>query len=392
MSKILEELDNDIKFFDSENQRIINRLENFKRFVSNIPQEVDSLSDEFRLKTGLRKEDYPFIFLCAGLQSMRQYFLTDFKTRLSDKDAAENIKGKTKESSARGQRKYYQSIPRIRLNPVPFDATWGSKELNAGISGNNHRFKCLGHDPILGYFFGTLNIMTGTITALEGISKTQNYKDFGIKNYFVKTDVLNYMKADKEILQFQDKLVEKAGPMSEIVDAVYQRIKNDPEEGIMALGIALRKEYLHLKSDKRSTQSLPIPAVSLISPDFAKGLSDIGIDFENLETIGKQAMCSYIINKIVHFLYYFIHESTGGYKDEHKVRLQSILNVGNAISTISNLAYCLVGSMFNESCFKKFDIGGTFITYRQLTNSADFINFMEREYINKVLTNKVEVL
>jgi hypothetical protein len=47
---------------------------------------------------------------------------------------------------------------------------------------------------------------------------------------------------------------------------------------------------------------------------------------------------------------------------------------------------------FNESCFKKFDIGGTFITYRQLTKSADFINYMEREYINKVLTNKAEVL
>ena len=234
--------------------------------------------------------------------------------------------------------------------------------------------------------------MTGTITVIEGIGKSANLSNFGINNYFIKTDILNIEKNGKKSLQFRDKLEEKAGPMAEIIDSVIQRIKNDPEEGLMALGISLRKEYLHLKSDKVTTQSLPIPGVSLISSDLSQDLSSIGFDFENLETIGKQAMYSYLINKIIHFLYYFIHKSTDGYTDEHKARLQKILNVGNTISTISNLAYCLVGSIFNESCFKKFDVGGTFITYRQLINSAEFINAMEREYINRVLTNKINAI
>lgn len=392
MDNLLDELENDISFFESEDQRIMYKLEALNDFVLDIPHSVDDLSEEFRSRTELKKEDYPFIFLCAGLQAMRQYLFTDFKKRLNDQEAAKNTKGKTKESSVRGHQKYFQSIPRIRLNPVPFDATWGGKEIGSGISGNNHRFKCLGHDPILGFFFGTLNIMTGTLTAIEGLGKSQNFTNLGINNYFIKTDMLNYLKDGKEVLTYRDKIVEKAGPMSEIIDAVCQRIKDDPEEGLMALAISLRKEYLHLKSDKITSQSLPIPGVSLISPDFAQVLSDVGIDFENVDTIRKQVMYSYLINIIIHLLYYLIHKSTDGYTDEHKARLQSILNVGNVVSTITNLAYCLIGSMFNESYFGKFDIGGTLITYRQLTNSADFINTMEREYINKVLTNKIECI
>ena len=392
MSDLLKELDNDIGKFESDMLERELRLIKFHDLLNHIPEEVDAISEDFRRITNLKKEDYPFVFLCAGLQAIRQYVITDFKTRLDDQEAANKTKGKTKEESLRGQHRYYQSIPRIRLNPVPFDATWGSKELGAGVSGKNHRFDCLGHDPILGFFFGTLNIMTGTITVVEGLSKSDKFSNFGINNYFIKTDVLSVVKNGKESLQNRDKLVEKAGSMSEIIEAVYQRIKSDPEEGLMALGISLQKELIHLKSDKVTTQSLPIPGVSLISSDLSQNLSEIGIDLENLETIGKQAICSYLINKIIHFLYYLIHKSTDGYTDEHRVRLQKILNVGNTISTITNLAYCLVGSMFNESCFKKFDIGGTIITYSQLTNSAEFINVMEREYINRVLTNKIKAI
>ena len=54
--------------------------------------------------------------------------------------------------------------------------------------------------------------------------------------------------------------------------------------------------------------------------------------------------------------------------------------------------FCLVGSMFNEHYFKKLDIGGTLVTFRQLTQSADFINAIQEEYINRCLTLKIDMI
>lgn len=45
---------------------------------------------------------------------------------------------------------------------------FGSKDFDLGIgSGFTHRAKTLGHDHILGWIFGTMNIATSTITVLE---------------------------------------------------------------------------------------------------------------------------------------------------------------------------------------------------------------------------------
>lgn len=392
MAKLLDEIERDIEFFESSDRKYKKRLKDLSSFTDNIPQCVDDYSEEFERLTKLKKSDYPYICLCSGLQALRQYLITDFKERLDDREAAKNVKGKDKEFSARGRHSYYQTIEQIKHNPVPYDAFLGSKELGAGIGGKNHRFKCPGHDPILGFFFGTLNIMTGTITVWEGFANTKGLPGIGLKNYFVRTDIMNVVRDGHETLQFRDFLKQEAGSISDMVNAVYARIKKDPAEGLTALFESVKKEYIHLKSDKDTKQSLPIPGVSLISADFSKSLSDAGLDLKNMETVGKQYVYAYIINLIIRFLYYLIHKSTDGYTDEHRARIQKIITVGNVLSTSSNLMFCLVGSMFNEHCFKKLDIGGTLVTFKQLTESADFINALEEEYIKRSINKKLEMI
>jgi hypothetical protein len=45
---------------------------------------------------------------------------------------------------------------------VPYDA-----QTMAGMSGSSHRFQSLGHDPVLGFVFGILDIMRGTVTGFS---------------------------------------------------------------------------------------------------------------------------------------------------------------------------------------------------------------------------------
>jgi hypothetical protein len=45
---------------------------------------------------------------------------------------------------------------------VPYDA-----QAMAGMSGSSHRFQSLGHDPVLGFVFGILDIMRGTVTGFS---------------------------------------------------------------------------------------------------------------------------------------------------------------------------------------------------------------------------------
>ncbi len=59
------------------------------------------------------------------------------------------------------------------LYPVPYDAMEGTRRIvipgvstdEKNLYGGNHHSATMGHDPILGYLFGTMNIMTRTITA-----------------------------------------------------------------------------------------------------------------------------------------------------------------------------------------------------------------------------------
>ena len=361
--------------------RVISSIDNFSEDVKRIDKEFEDL-------THLKREDYPFIIFCAGLQAFRQYFVTDFKERLTNQQAAKEVKGDKEEKSDRNKTRYYCSIKKIVTNPVPFDAFEHDHNIETGISGSNHRTTCLGHYPELGYVFGTANIMTSTITKKEGLAN--------IQTYHVKTEAItrdyHYKKTGVIVSRTFDKdFIYSKAHTSKMFEHCYNRIKANPKKGIPALIAALAKEHEHLRSDEKSTQSLPFPFLSF-TPELAETLRDYGLDYINIKTISKQAAYSYFVNLITEILYYAYHigkelPNVKNVKDVKidnivKVRLRKIINVANVISTSTNLAVVIVGIFTgNLDLIRKLDIGGELVTTRNLSNSADFMIKVKEEFI-----------
>lgn len=370
--------------FEEELDLATNKLEQLESSVDNFSSNLDNIDKKFEELTTLKKEDYIFILFCASLHAYRQYFITDFKPRLSASDAAREVKGDFNEKSFRNKRRYYCSLANIISNPVPFDTSEHTEKIKPCISGNNHRWKCLGHYPILGYIFGTANIMTSTVSVKNGLT--------GIDTYHVSTDVI-HRNGLKRKYSFVGDVISSKAHTDKMFEHIYHRITTQPEEGITSLIAALAKEHEHLLSDEKTSQSLPFPILSF-TPSISEELHNRGLDFINLKTVTKQSGYAFLINLITRILYLAYQAGKKITKTKSindvsidstiKTRCEKILNVANVIATSSNLATVLVGALtgnLNLTC--KFDIGGEIISLVQLASSAEFINQLQYEYIKQ---------
>ena len=142
---------------------------------------LDNLDKEFEKQTGLQEPDIKILFIATGLQCLRIYLLDKLTkrekaTKIKKEDGSYTLEGKIDKSEQKllnkfdknidideETRLYYAPLNQIIANPkVPYDCTSGGGQ---GFFQNaNHRFSTLGHDPVLGLFFGTANILTNTIS------------------------------------------------------------------------------------------------------------------------------------------------------------------------------------------------------------------------------------
>ena len=140
---------------------------------------LDDATNEFKSLTSIiNKKDITFFIFSLILQGAYKYAIKVMR-EMSDKKLAEKTPFHREEHSGRQGAKYYASREEIISNPVPFDAfqkeldtKWYTEigEILPGFNGANHLATALGHDPILGLFFGTANIMTATITRNDFVS------------------------------------------------------------------------------------------------------------------------------------------------------------------------------------------------------------------------------
>lgn len=329
-------------------------------FVSQHSNDIIEQADKkFDQYTSLTKTDWAFLGLATTLQIVRQYVLTPFCERLDDQEAANQTEGHFEEHSDRQHQWYHPSLDEILSNPVPFDAIQGSKIFGVNLGGRTHRHKTLGHDPILGYVFGTMNILTSTLT-------TSNFSSYHIKTSDLKRDYLANPAQTSLVIKYS-----------------LRRAFNEGCDGRFAVASAFLKEHIHLQSDVKTKESLPLPIISVYDSDLSRKLANYGFDIQNIATIGKQAALSCFIN----FLISVIHRlcmPKGEDENMYKVRTQKILLFSNLAATSSNLVYTVVSNNY-----KKLDIGGSIVTIYRVLSDSKFITDLRLEFRDKFLKNEL---
>lgn len=297
------------------------------------------------------------------MQCVRQYIFTKFIDRVDHQTAENGIK-KFKEKSDRNYGWYNPSLEDIITNPVPFDAIFGSPDFGLKIGGGfNHRAKTLGHDPLLGWIFGTANIATGTMT-------TWDFKSYHIKTGATKNG------------DYRDK-IEYNADTSKVFKYTKNKLFDDGVNGKIIIGASFVKEAIHLKSDINSYASLPFPIVSTISPQLAREFAEYGVDMANIRDITKQGAGAIIINVIVSMMHRLFYDNLSGISQEcYEVKTRKILSYSNLIASTSNVLVVAISSYLgNEKALKNLDVGGILVTIYRLISDITFIHKIKEEFV-----------
>lgn len=349
---------------------------------------IDNIDSKFKKATKLTSLDISFLFVATAMQVLRQYLVTSFPSeRASHDKSATDAKKQEKKlvddmkesgdvtadelngyKNNRSHRYYQPSLAEILANPVPFDTSNGAKdsELLKGFGKLGHRGATPGHDPILGFIFGTANIATSTIT------------NWRMESYHVSSGEIGNSG------KFAD-LIKEHAKTPLVLSHTCDKLFHGGVEGKQIIGVSLAKEYLHLKSDIDSKHSLPLPAISMISPKVAGELAHIGLDMANVKQIGKQALYASLINVMVSMIHGMLYDETKELSHRlYQVRTRKILSYSNLLASTSNV---IVTACSRD--LMKLDIGGLAVTLFRFIRDTKFINDVKEEFLREEFYDRV---
>lgn len=358
-----------------------------------LEEEIDG---EFAKKTSIKnKTDLKFIAIAIALEVAKGLLIpivtekmgygdsfnpedrldhNDKSIEKAHKDANDEFRDKKLEKNSTG--KWIEFL----YQTVPYDITAGTGNMpNLNLHGGSHRLYTLGHDPILGWIFGTANILTDVITISPGaVVQSKNkwanlIKVAGISSYKVQR------KPEMMILP------ERVSAVKLFKDS-YDVAREHP----LNLPAAVFTEGQHLKSDVYTKMGLPVPLLETFAPDFASKLYANNYDAlcfaRDKKIVGKSATVSLLMDiliGLVHGLYY--NPQKDGSRDLYEVRTRKILLIANTIGTSSNLifAYCTQN-------VKAVDIGGLLITLSHLFMDTRFLLNVKKEFVENKIYEKIE--
>lgn len=327
----LDELSADIK----KNHK---NVSNMRYVVENTKAILDDLDKQFCKVTGLTKTDIAFLFLATGLQMVRQYFLSNEKFRFDKATKGDKMMSNVLSPLPTDWKE-------ILLQSVPYDAQVKSTHVgNIGIGGSTHRYRTLGHDPLLGWIFGTANIMTRSLTK------------HNLDTYQVKNSVI--------IRKYPNGVV-----------GMFERAIHYSEEEPRLLVVSVVRQAIHFGSDYFTQQGLPVPLISTVNNKLAQEMiSKWHID---MWSITRGAALSAFINQliaIIHQLFYKGENDTE--RQLYEVRTRKILSYSNAIASATNLAY-----VAGTKDMRKLDVGGIGVTIYRLITDYKFIHKVKEDFI-----------
>lgn len=350
-------------------------------------EDVDRINNEFSHKTSIwNKRDLSFLAIAVGLQTARWIILQELfgdlgaESRGERESSGSGDKRKKKENNDYNERHrdrenvgsennyptwrdiifgQYARIDGGKSSGVcPYDAQKGGPAGFEDGGRGNHRVHTLGHDPLLGWIFGTANLMTCSISLS---------KKFNFANHRVEYPGGVFGQRYSYIEMFSD---------------VFQSIREDKYR----LAAGLFAQGAHLRSDKYTERGLPIPLIEVFSEELAGKLYSEQYDqlclLKDLKKVGAQAGLTILINMIVGFVHkmFYDKEKDGPNKNLYEVRTRKILLISNLLASGGNVLYCA----FSED-WKKLDLGGLMVTLYRLVSDIRFMTRIKEQFIQQYL-------
>ena len=329
----------------------------------------------FSQKTGItNKTDLAFLAIATALQVAKALITPyvagklgygnkiDTSTRLPHND--KSIQKAHRQANDRFKTDHIQKHGtgywlNILYQTPPYDITKGSSKLGINMGGGYHRMYTLGHDPVLGWIFGTMNILTDTVT-------------------------LNDFKTLRVVRKSSMQIVPGLVPMSTLLQESIDTVKAD----YLNLPAAIYAQWQHLKSDEFTKLGLPVPLLSSFNENFASAIYKSNYDALCLERDIKIIGVSFVVSRLIDMIIGLIHglfRKDSEPMDLYEVRTRKILLISNSIASSSSLIYAGITS--NP---KNLDIGGLLSSISRLFCDLPFMIRIKKEFISKELDKKLQ--
>lgn len=406
--KISDQYNQNAKEFSNELNTVSDAVEEIKSHSENTLNDLNSISiiienidRDFSEKTGINnKKDMIFLWGAVAMQCVRWMLIPtlDIDTLTpTTEDRKDSLSEGKKDKTASGKKldktkseREEQELPdnkSILILPVPYDAMAGTEdivipgvtEFGKQIYSMNHHSATLGHDPIIGQVVGTANIMTRSITFHDAMLTTR------------KVEIPSGRKQVVVLEPHYNKLM--------MIEDVIKSAREDDKR----ISTALRKENLHLQSDKYTKTGLPIP---LLSAGLQQKLLDKKWNNKELEDVLEGAIkgittnliVAMIINTIVGTLHGYCYDENNDENEKlYSVRTRKIISTSNVIAESINIGAVAAGSIGgvlsgNPDLIKKsvshLDIGGMIEAIHQVFSSKKLQEEIRREFLEQELFSR----
>lgn len=395
------ELEQQLSFASQGMDELVKDTRHTADIYKNAENVLNDIDEKFMKATKLDKTDVAFLMLATALQIGRWMLFAELSKAIDNKtnqarvdhndksivDMEKEKRNQYKEKHINDEHiksKKHRDWANIVFDSVPYDISVGCKKYGIKMEGGFHRIHTLGHDPILGWIFGTINILSDTIT----LDKSYLFRTFNV-------EMINRPK------QWTSE--------SSIFGA-FQNACNSVREDSNRFPAAVFAQALHLKSDAYTKLGLPIPFLEVFNPDLAGKLYKEGYDslqllkdVKPLAIYSGQAIVSVVINMLitlVHGLFY--DEEKHQSREIYEVKTRRILSYSNMIASSSNIitvagmsiaAFSTENPDLAKKTLSSLDVGGIVVTMHRLLMDAKFIyrvksEFLEKEWYNAVVGNE----
>lgn len=346
-----------------------------EREMQNAYNNLDKINKEFSSKTSIiNKTDLIFLAVATALQTAKVLLMPtigkelgygekfDKRERLDHNDKSikqahrqANDKFRDKNIEKHGKGKWINIV----YQTPPYDVTRGSPSIGFNMEGGYHRMHTLGHDPVMGWIFGTANILTDTISLRD----------------------MRTFKVTRNPMMITPNRVP--------TPKMFMKCKQMVHDDFLNLPAALFAQYRHLKSDEFTKYGLPVPMINTFTPEFAGDLYKSQYDAlclaRDAKIVGVSFTVSALIDMIiglVHGLYY--NSSKNPNRKLYDVRTRKILLISSSIASASSIVYASITK--NP---KNLDLGALLLTATKLFTDIRFFARIKQEYIESELNRQL---